>query len=525
MAALFLLLGALSTASLHAAGVTIITHGFELGSSYPTWVTAMADEIPLYHHFPGTNFTTYKLTLTYSSPNYLFSFTRTNGAAPTLTDSGEIIVELDWSSLSGDVFDSYANTSNVGLALTRVLMMTNAIAELNGHALVEYPIHLIGHSRGGSLMAQTSFLLGTNGIWVDQVTSLDPYPINNDGNTDFPASITDATAKHTYANVLFADDYWQDLGAGFLEGDPDGEPVAGAYVRQLSNLSNGYDNDHSNVHLWYHGTIELTTPANDTGATITSAERTNWWVPYEEDGTNAGFYYSLIGGGDRTSTDIPLGLPSDPAIRSGYNQFWDFGVGTNGNRTALSANNGTWPNVIKFEVAGTNVVMAGTPLSTTLYYQYAGASNLTASIFYDEDFNPYNSNGVSILQLTPPATGAGNVNHYQNLGLATTNVPPGIYSVYAKITDGAHTRYLYMPQLVEILADRQPPTLDISNLSNSRVIIGVNGVSGEKIVIQSSPDLHTWTPLTTNTLATARWTYTNTVGVGPGQQFYRAVLP
>lgn len=505
--------------------MTIITHGFELGSTYPTWVTAMADEIPQYYHFPGTNFTTYKLTLTYSSPNYLFSFTRTNGTAPALTDSGEIIVELDWSSISGDVFDSYANTSNVGLALSRVLMLTNAIAELNGHALVEYPIHLIGHSRGGSLMAQTSFLLGTNGIWVDQVTSLDPYPINNDGNVDFPASITDATAKHTYANVLFADDYWQDLGGGFLSGDPDGEPVTGAYVRQLSNLSNGYNNDHSNVHLWYHGTIELITPANDTGATITSAERTNWWVLYEKDGTNAGFYYSLIGGGDRTSTDIPLGLPSDPAIRSGYNQFWDFGAGTSANRTALSANNGTWPNIIKFNVTGTNVVMAGTSISTTLYYQYAGTSNLTASIFYDEDFNSHNSNSISVLQLTPPATGSGNVNHYQNLTLATTNVPAGIYSVYAKISDGAHTRYLYTPQLIEILSNRQPPTLDISTLNNTQLVIGVNGMSGQRIMLQSSPDLRAWTLLATNTLGASRWNYTNALTVGLEQQFYRAVLP
>ncbi len=522
---LLCLLGALVPGSAEGAGVTIITHGFELDSSYPTWVTAMADQIPTYYRFPGNNFTTYKLTLTYSSGNYLFAFSRTNGAAPALTDSGEIIVELDWSSLSGDVFDSYANTYNVGLALSRVLMLTNAIAELNGHALAEFPIHLIGHSRGGSLMAQTSFLLGTNGVWVDHLTSLDPYPINNDGNFDFPASITDAPAKNTYANVLFADDYWQDLGGGFYEGDPDGESVSGAYVRQLSNLSNGYDNDHSNVHLWYHGTIDLNTPASDTGATITSAERADWWATYEKEGTKTGFYYSLIGGGDRTSADIPLGLPSDPAIRSGYNQWWDLGAGTSANRTALAANNGTWPNIIKFNVTGTNVLMAGSAISAKLYYQYAGKSNLTASVYFDQDFNPYNSNSVSVLQMQPPATGAGNVNYYQSLAFPTTNVPPGIYSIYAKISDGAHTRYLYTPELVEILSSRQPPVLDITQLNATHIRIGVNGISGQMIVIQSSVDLQVWTPLATNTLVASRWTYTNGVPVGLDRQFYRAVLP
>src|ERR1022692_466394 len=65
-----------------AAGVTIITHGYESSSSYPTWVTSMADQIPNYYSFPGTNFSTYKLTLTYSGGSYLFSSSRTNGAQP-----------------------------------------------------------------------------------------------------------------------------------------------------------------------------------------------------------------------------------------------------------------------------------------------------------------------------------------------------------------------------------------------------------------------------------------------------------
>jgi len=522
-----LLLSAFISHTTKAAGVTIITHGFETGG-YPTWISAMAEQLPAYFHsrYPNlnTNFTTYRLTLSYNGSSYIFSSSRTNGISPFATDSGEIIIELDWSSLSVDVFDSYANTYNVGWAVAQILMLTNAIADLNGHALVEYPIHLVGHSRGGSLMSQIGYVLGTNGIWVDHLTTLDPYPINNDGNSDFPATIKDAPAKNTYVNVLFADNYWQDLGLGYLLGDPDGEPVSGAYVRQLFNLSGGYGNDHSNVHLWYHGTIDFDTPASDGSASITSAERTNWWVAYEDEGVIAGFYYSLIGGGDRLSEDHPLGLPSDPAIVDGYNQWWNFGAGNSTNRTAVPSNNGTWPNIIKFNVTGTNVVTQGNLVVTTFYYQYGGSSNLTAQIYFDQDFNPYNSNSIPVLSLQPPDTGTGSVFSYSNLGLATTNIAPGVYAIYAKISDGTHSRYLYAPELVEIVSTRQPPVLGIIKPNSTQFVISVNGVSGQNIVLQTSTDLQNWLPLATNTLTSGSWNYTNNAPPNFSEQFYRALL-
>ncbi len=529
-----LLLCTLFSNSTKAAGVTIITHGYEDDSSFPTWVAAMADQMPSYFHYRypslNTNFTTYRLTLSYNGSSYIFSSTRTNGAPPSATESGEIVIELDWSSLSGNLLDSYASTYNVGWAVSQVLMLTNAIAELNGHPLTEFPIHLIGHSRGGSLMSQISYVLGTNGIWVDHLTTLDPYPLNNDGNID-PAAYVDASAKNTYANVLFADNYWQDLGVGALLGDPDGEPVAGAYVRQLFDLSGGYWNvslleapDHSNVHLWYHGTVDLNTPANDTEAAITSTERADWWVAYEEEGVIAGFYYSLIGGGNRLSTDMPLGLPGDPAIVNGYNQWWDIGAGNSGNRTALPSDSGTWPNIIRFNVTGTNVIVASNLISTTLYYQYAGASNLTLQIFFNTDFNPYDSNSVLVAQMQPPNTGAGSVYYYSNLGLTTTNVPPGVYAIYGKISDGVHTRYLYAPELVEIVSSQQPPVLGITMSNSAQFIIRVNGVSGQKIALQTSTDLQNWLPVVTNTSTSGSWSYTNNMPPVFSEQFYRALL-
>jgi hypothetical protein len=475
------------------------------------------------------------MTLTYNAGNYFFAIS-TNGIPPSTTDSGEIIVKLDWSQMAGGLTAPYdLSTSNVAWAVSQVLMLTNAIPELNGHPLVEFPIHLIGHSRGGSLMSEVGRILGTNGVWVDHLTTLDPHPLNNDGNDDFPITVVDAPV-HTYANVLFHDNYWQNLGNGSL--DPDGEAVAGAYVRQLGpayDLAEGYYNDpldifndtyeyHSNVHLWYDGTIDLNVPTsyNDDGTIITidTTMRSSWWLTSEDEGVIAGFYYSLIGGGDRTSY-LPLGLPGDPAIRDGYNQAWgDIGAGASNNRTALPSNSGTWPNIIKFYLTGTNTVLTGQQIATEFYYQYGGASNyVTAQIYFDRDFNPYNTNSTLAIQGYLANNGVSSITPI-TASLETTNVPPGVYAVYAKMTDGVHTRYLYMPQLVQILSNLQAPTLDIQKSGNAQFIIGINGVSGQRIILQASSSLQSWTSLATNTLTSSRWTYTNSLPAN--LQFYRA---
>ena len=193
------------------------------------------------------------------------------------------------------------------------------------------------------------------------------------------------------------------------------------------------------------------------------------------------------------------------------------------NRTALPANNGTWPDLIRLDLAGTNSVAAGDLLHTTFYYQYAGSSNLTVQLFLDGDFNPYNANGLVVTQFVAAATGAGSVVAYSNFGFSTTNIPPGTYAIGGKISDGAHSRYLYAAQKVQIGASRLPPVLDIGRISSGSYRLGVNGLTGQKVVVQISTNLQAWLPLVTNTMSTNRWVYTNNPAVT--RQFYRAVLP
>ena len=163
---------------------------------------------------------------------------------------------------------------------------------------------------------------------------------------------------------------------------PNGQSVFGAYNRKLLNLSGGYSSSHSDVHLWYHGTIDLATPTSDTQATITASQRSAWWTSTEMSGAAAGFFYSLIGGGDRLSNLEPGGVGTG-RISDGFNKNWDLGGGLAANRTALPANAGLWPNPILFNLTNVNPIPAGESFDVALYHQEgtSGVGGIELGIF------------------------------------------------------------------------------------------------------------------------------------------------
>lgn len=509
LGALLLALGA--TESVSAGGVTIITHGFN--SNVTDWIIPMAGKVGGYPGFPGASYSCYQISITRNgSGQYVAAATFLAGAAPLTTDSGEIVVKLDWSTLSG------GGTPATTIAQTAVnaLLATNLIPEMGGRPLAELPLHLVGHSRGGSVITEMARLLGAEGIWVDQVTTLDPRPVAQFGD----ASVT------SWANVLFADNFWQTMGDGVFV--PNGQSVFGAYNRKLLNLSGGYSSSHSDVHLWYHGTIDLATPASDTQATITAAQRSAWWTATEMSGAAAGFFYSLIGGGDRLSNLEPAGA-GNGKISDGFNKNWDLGGGVAANRTALPANAGLWPNAILFALANTSSVPAGESFDTTLYFQ-AGASaagNIEIEIFLDVDFNPYNGNEMEVNQQTLSRTGTSAVSF--NALNATVNaaaISPGNYSVCARLNDGARTRYLYAPQLLTVTPSLQPPSVDGTSLVlNGGVMrFNVHGFPGQRVTVMASSNLIDWVPLETHTFKGTIWEFMDADAGDFARRFYRAML-
>jgi hypothetical protein len=356
--------------------------------------------------------------------------------------------------------------------------------------------------------------LGAQGVWVDHVSTLDPHPVSGFG---------DPSMKN-YSNILFADNYWQDMGDNFIV--PNGQAIGGAYNRHMTNLSGGYSSSHSDAHLWYHGTIDLRTPILVDTASITANERQAWWTPFEQAGTNTGFLYSLIGGGDRLSTAEPSGT-GNGRINDGFNKVWDIGAGIAPNRNTLPLNNGAWPNLLRLTVSGTNRFVAGDPIPLTFYYQYGSNTSVSATVrfFLDPDTNPFNSNALSIDQINVAGTGTNSVGFLsRTMPPNASMVAPGSYFVYATIGDGARGRYLYAPQKIVLLPGTQPPLLLAEGVQGGIFHCTVAGLSGQTIVIQGSTNLSQWISLQTNKLVGTTWDFQDSESTGFPRRFYRAVL-
>src|SRR4051794_24606507 len=90
-----------------SAGVTFITHG--LNGNASGWVSGMAERIPDYPLFPGTNYSIYKVYFYPSGGgSYSMAAVLESGVSPTSSDSGEIIIKFDWSQFdNGDSYDTY----------------------------------------------------------------------------------------------------------------------------------------------------------------------------------------------------------------------------------------------------------------------------------------------------------------------------------------------------------------------------------------------------------------------------------
>lgn len=502
-----------------AAGVTLITHGHLANAT--EWVIPMAAALPAHARFPATgsnDFACYQITVVASGSGFTVTPTFLAGSSPTNTASGELFIKLDWSDIANDLVSD--STANIAAAVVPRLLQTNFIAGLGGRALAELPLHFIGHSRGGSLVCEMARLLGLQGVWVDQLTLLDPHPVNNDGFSDpLLPFVTDASAR-IFENVLYADNYWETINSY-----PKGKAVAGCYNRLLTSLNGGYTSAHSDVHLWYHATIDWRTPVSDTQASLSAAERQTWWAPAEAGGTNAGYFLSRLARGPRQSDAQPVG-PGTGRLVDGFNQRWNLGVAGTNNRAALASNSGLWPSLIQARLTSTNTPGPGQALSLETSFQFARppASNVTLRLALDRDGNPWNGVAAQLGSFIRPGTTANAIASEMLTVPAPTAgpaLPPGTYQVALTLDDGQRRRHLYLPTSIT-LPPAPPLQLAIEMTTPPGASLTISGTAGGPLVLERSSNLAAWTPFATNLSGSTPWRVLDASAAAPPATFYRA---
>jgi hypothetical protein len=388
------------------SSVTLITHGLQLDGQRPQWLEQMM--LALDRHSPRQS--GYLLTVNADLSTSLEPYwpnVRTTEYIP----SDDIVVLLDWSAASGLL--AARSTQEVAEAV-----LPRLLENLPGQSskLIDRPLHLIGHSRGGALVGALAEDLGTRGIWVDHVSFLDPIPAT------FPFGDRRITLTQ---NTRYADNFFQ-TNDTFL----DGVQVTGAV-----NLSlNPAGVNHSTAHSWYHGTIDPTATSDGEFAV-----RPDWYTTTNLGPRDrVGFAFARLG--SRTPPSSALATP-----------FGGTQPRTDNRDTTLPQ----WPNIADLTVSQRSSRNGGRLAASFLAQDFD--SNAQVTFFLDPDRAL--GGDVRIGDATPLARAADPTR--ANADIRVSGLAPGSYFLRAEISDGTHRRYVYLDDPITITGEdpSQPSSL------------------------------------------------------------------
>jgi hypothetical protein len=211
----------------------------------------------------------------------------------------------------------------------------------------------------------------------------------------------------------------------------------------------GYLFEHSDVHLWYHGTAATWPLANDGTHTVP----TGWYSGAMGPRDRNGYYFSRIAGGNRTATESRDGL------------LTAFGGDSVGFPVAPTHDGNAWPNIAYVgKVQTGNSFTKGTTLNITWKYQDFDSTTDTY-LYLDPDRNPYNNNFVAGDPARPVSGDLLARGHVNRLSTGTVIVGGGTelytggsvltgtdYYVCARIQDGTNRRYAYLETPIRFAA-------------------------------------------------------------------------
>jgi hypothetical protein len=322
---------------------TVITHGYSLDATKGVWVEAMAQAILARAGGGGA----------------VCRYDQESGGwrlVSGVIDADEPIVLIarwldDFEKAGPNWRFAEAAADALHAALRDASFVDSGGAPIAGFDLLAgRDVHFIGHSRGACVNSEITRRLGLAGISVDQVTSLDPHPVN--GTLDAPLFSFNwgDPVPQRWSNVAWADNYWRADGGGLVNGfDFDGIPLDATFnVELVESVLDccAYSLSHSDTHLWYHGTIDLSPGACDGEQCITGQMLATWWPP--PGASQSGFFHSVIGGGSGARPAIagapavppPVGSPVNGSFDQGSFAGWLYHGGSVSGQIVVVSGNG-----------------------------------------------------------------------------------------------------------------------------------------------------------------------------------------
>lgn len=161
-----LFLGLMLSPDVFGGGATLITHGYL--QKVEDWVVPMglaaARHPRRLQEFGPDGATVY--VLRFNTDRTLRAI-HLRGPSPLGNKSGDVILLLDWNPYSGDLnpFSPAAeNTTVMGPIVAEQLLSPNLLSGFPG-SITRLPLHLVGFSRGGSLVCEIAKRLGGTSWW------------------------------------------------------------------------------------------------------------------------------------------------------------------------------------------------------------------------------------------------------------------------------------------------------------------------------------------------------------------------
>ncbi len=478
-------------------GVTIITHGYM--SDADSWVNSMAEAVRNRMGYED-NYPIQRIEIKKSGTDAVYVV---DDKEITVDSRGAIVV-VDWSDASTETGLLKGELEIDG---TPTGLIAAAIKTTITDDVLEFPIHLIGHSRGASAMSGVAYSLSKRGKWVDHLTFLDPHPFDVlSSDDDFDRN--DDEKMNIWENVIFADNYYNNTfvrpGISFVYGFQ--TLMNQSYQEELGHI--GDDNDvwefalHSRIHTYYHGTIDTSTTTDGfSDETIID----DWYVPYGRR-DSVGFNLSKIVFESRNIDPFSLShdanSPANKYFQGLHNDIKNIKYSTTfaPNRTNTDIPSSTINAVPNIGFIGANSYnfTIGEEIDIPYIYQDLDSENTTVILFLDNDRNPYNSGSIEIYRqdierdfIVDESNRVRFKMHSSNAAWTPKINEIGEYYIGAKIyeTDGyfdtetqshnpGQRSYAYMTKSINIESGSVEPVLGTYNITP--ITIQSNGQSNRQ---------------------------------------------